>query len=98
MSDLDIDQLAAQLHRLQRGGRVRLPYKAHTMRFLDETLELIFPNIIGAAEPCSSRDVRCRIDEFGIAALGSASSRRAAEQIAAGDALAELQGLSDGPH
>ena len=43
-------------------------------------------------------DVRCRIDEFGIAALGSASSRRAAEQMAAGDALAELQGLSDGPH
>jgi serine O-acetyltransferase len=62
MSDLDIDQLAAQLHRLQRGGRVRLPNKAHTMRFLDETLELIFPNIIGAAEPCSSRDVRCRIE------------------------------------
>jgi serine O-acetyltransferase len=63
MSDLDIDQLAAQLHRLQRSGRARLPNKAHATRFLDSTLELIFPNIIGDAEPCSSHDIRCRIEQ-----------------------------------
>lgn len=62
MADLDIDQLAEQLCHLQRTGRHSLPNKAHAARFLDETLELIFPNIIGDAEPCSSHDVRCRIE------------------------------------
>lgn len=62
MADLDIDQLAEQLCRLQHSGRHSLPNKTHTARFLDETLELVFPNIIGDAEPCSSHDVRCRIE------------------------------------
>jgi serine O-acetyltransferase len=62
MSDLNMDQLAAQLHTLQRSSRTRLPNKAHAARFLDETLELIFPNIIGESESCNSHDVRCRIE------------------------------------
>lgn len=61
MSDLDIESLAEQLSRLQRNGHAHLPNKAHATHFLDDTLELIFPNIIGFAEPCSSHDLRCRI-------------------------------------
>ncbi len=62
MSEIQLDDLAEQLHRLQRSSRAHLPNKAHAARFLDETLELIFPNIIGDAESCSSNDVRCRIE------------------------------------
>jgi serine O-acetyltransferase len=62
MSDLDLDQLAERLHHLQRSSRHTLPNKAHATRFLDETLELIFPNIIGDADFCTSHDLRCRIE------------------------------------
>jgi serine O-acetyltransferase len=62
MADLDIDQLADQLHLLQHSSRRSLPNKAHAARFLDETLELIFPNIIGDAELNTSHNVRCRIE------------------------------------
>lgn len=62
MSELQLDDLAEQLHRLQRSSRANLPNKAHAAHFLDETLELIFPNIIGESEPCSSHDVHCRIE------------------------------------
>jgi len=62
MSDLDIDQLAQRLHHLQHSSRRSLPNKAHATRFLDETLELIFPNIIGDANLCTSHDLSLRIE------------------------------------
>lgn len=45
----------------------------------------------GGEEHARVFDVACRIDEFGIVTAGSGSSRRAAEQVAAERALAELQ-------
>lgn len=45
----------------------------------------------GGEEHARVFDVACRIDEFDIATAGSGSSRRAAEQVAAERALAQLQ-------
>ena len=62
MSDLDLNKLADQLQRLQHTSRGKLPNKRHAERFLNETLELIFPNIIGDAPPCTADDIRCKIE------------------------------------
>lgn len=61
MADLDLDLLAEQLHHLQHSSRGKLPNKVHAERFVTQTLELIFPNIVGDAEPCSAFDVRRQI-------------------------------------
>ena len=61
MAELDLDELADRLHQLQHSSRGKLPNKVQAERFLNETLELIFPNIIGDAEPCSRFDVRQQI-------------------------------------
>ena len=61
MAELDLDELADRLHQLQHSSRGKLPNKVQAERFLNETLELIFPNIIGDAEPCSRFCVRQQI-------------------------------------
>jgi serine O-acetyltransferase len=61
MSDLNLDALTEQLKRLQRSSRHTSPNKFHTSRFIDETLELIFPNIIGDAAPRDANDIRYHI-------------------------------------
>ena len=62
MSDLNLTELAAQLQRLQHTSKGKLPNKRHAERFLNETLELIFPNIVGDAPPCTADDIRCKIE------------------------------------
>ncbi|HQV70216.1 MAG TPA: serine O-acetyltransferase [Thermoflexales bacterium] len=62
MADIDIEQLAEQLHRLHRGNLGRLPNKKYTDLFLDTTLELIFPNIIGDCEPDTQVSVREQLE------------------------------------
>jgi serine O-acetyltransferase len=62
MSELNLTELAAQLHRLQHTSKGMLPNKRHAERFLNETLEIIFPNIVGDAPPCTADDIRCKIE------------------------------------
>jgi hypothetical protein len=57
-----IARLTGRLAALQQITTRGLPSRAQTERFLDETLELVFPQMVGNTEPCTADDLRCNIE------------------------------------
>lgn len=84
MNNVHIDELAERLHRLHRNNRSPLPNKRHAEQFLDETLELIFPHLIGESELTNILDIRRRIEMGEAAIVASLSSIAATTRMTPG--------------
>jgi ribonuclease-3 len=85
--------------RVAAGAGTPKDAKTRLQEFLQaRNLALPVYELVGSSGEEHARifDVACRVDELCAVATGSASSRRAAEQIAAEIVLADVQGRADG--
>ncbi len=60
--NVEVANLARRLAELQQVTTRGLPSRAHAERFLDGTLDLIFPQMVGEGEPCTADDLRCNVE------------------------------------
>jgi len=87
MSDFDFEELAHRLHQRQRLA-TQLPIRRFSEQFLDQTLELIFPNIIvGDTAPCTDDDVNCKLESAQVALEQALAPVMPADRTHANDAI-----------
>ena len=56
---LRVTQRLVDLQHINTRG---LPSRLQAERFLDETLDLVFPQMVGNTEPCTADDMRCNLE------------------------------------
>jgi len=57
-----VDIITQRLVDLQHINTRGLPSRLQAERFLDETLDLVFPQMVGNTEPCTADDMRCNLE------------------------------------